>query len=84
MWSLSDSFCCGRPHLAQIAEPALVIQSLADSGVFPSDARLIYDGLGSEDKTIEMVPGDHYLQAPDGAREHVADLIVGWLKDRGG
>ncbi len=84
MWSLSDSFCCGRPHLARIVEPSLVVQSLADSGVFPSDARLIYESLGSFDKTIEMVPGDHYLQAPDGARAHVADLIVGWLRDRGG
>lgn len=84
MWSLSDSFCCGPPHLARIVEPSLVVQSLADSGVFPSDAQLIYDSLGSRDKTLAMVPGDHYLQAPDGARTHAADLIVGWLENRHG
>ena len=84
MWSLSDSFCCGGPHLNQIIEPSLVVQSLADSGVFPSDAMRIHDDLGSADKTLAMVPGDHYLQTPNDARTRVADLIVGWLEARSG
>ena len=82
MWSLSDSFCRGGLHLGQITEPSLVVQSLADSGVFPGDAKQIYDDLGSVDKGLEMVPGDHYLQTPDNAKAHVADLIVGWLEER--
>lgn len=84
MWSLSASDCRAEPHLARIREPALVVQSTADKGCFPSDARAIFDGLACSDKTLEHVPGDHYLQHPDGAREDVADLIAGWLRHRTG
>ncbi|MCZ6657918.1 MAG: alpha/beta hydrolase [Gammaproteobacteria bacterium] len=79
MWSLGDSHCRGAPHLNRIEVPALVVQSTADTGVFPSDATAIYEALASGDKHIEMVPGDHYLETPDSARDDVADLLVGWL-----
>ena len=79
MWSLKESFCKGAPHLARISEPALVIQSLADTGVFPADAKAIYDLLASTDKEMYMIKGDHYLQTPDTARDDVSDLIVAWL-----
>jgi fermentation-respiration switch protein FrsA (DUF1100 family) len=62
--------------------PSLVIQSDADTGVFPSDARAIYEGLGAQDQLLELVAGDHYLQQPGNAREEVADLIVAWLASR--
>lgn len=83
MWSLEDSFCQGEPHLKRIDEPALVIQSMADTGVFPSDAQNIYDSLASQDKEIHLVTGDHYLETPEDARDSVADLIVSWLQQRG-
>jgi len=79
MWSLKDSHCRGTPHLQRITQPALVIQSDSDNGVFPSDARAIFDALGSEKKKLEMVGGDHYLQAPETARHRVANLIAEWL-----
>jgi esterase/lipase len=59
--------------------PALVVQSLADRGVYPSDARAIFDAIGGDDKRLELVPGEHYFE--DGGRDAVADLIVGWLQD---
>ena len=80
MWSLKDSHCRGTPHLNRITQPALVVQSDADTGVFPSDAKAIYDAIGAEDKHLEMIEGDHYLQVPDNARAQVADLIADWLK----
>ena len=80
MWSLQDSHCSGTEHLSRIKQPALVIQSTGDTGVFPSDARLIFSTLGSSDKTLEMITGDHYLQHPKTARDHVADMISDWLK----
>ncbi len=83
MWSLEDSHCSGAPHLARITQPALVVQSTGDTGVFPSDARAIYDALGSDDKKLEMIPGDHYLETPDTARDDVADLIAAWLAGQG-
>ena len=84
MWSLETSQCRGIPHLRKIKLPALVIQSSADTGVFPSDARSIYEHLASRDKLLEFVPGDHYLQEPATARNDVADRIANWLNDRTG
>ncbi len=83
MWSLRESQCRGWPHLARITVPSLVIQSMGDTGVFPSDARAIHGALGSSDKLLHFMAGDHYLTAPDGAREKVAERIGGWLADHG-
>ena len=80
MWSLKDSHCRGAPHLNRITQPALVIQSDGDTGVFPRDPKAIFDELASGDKNIEMITGDHYLTTPDNARDSVADLITDWLK----
>lgn len=79
MWSLDESFCRGRPHLERITTPSLVIQSLADTGVFPSDAHEIHDALGGADKRLELMTGDHYLTEPDDARTEAADRIAAWL-----
>jgi pimeloyl-ACP methyl ester carboxylesterase len=80
MWSLRHSQCRGAPHLARIRVPSLVVQSLADTGVFPSDARAIHEALGARDKRLELVPGDHYLESPERARGDVADLIAAWVR----
>ena len=82
MWSLKDSHCSGTPYLNRITQPALVVQSKGDTGVFPSDAKAIFDELAADDKSLEMVSGDHYLQTPDNARDGVADLIADWLRAR--
>ena len=79
MWSLRDSHCRGAPHLQRITQPALVVQSTGDVGVFPSDAQAIHDALASTDKTLHMVEGDHYLEQPATARSEVADLIAAWV-----
>ncbi len=79
MWSLRESLCRGEPHLARITVPSLVIQSTADTGVFPSDAHAIHDALASTDKTLHFMVGDHYLSEPEKARTEVADHIGGWL-----
>lgn len=81
MWSLAESDCRAEPHLEAIEIPSLVIQSTADVGVFPSDARAIHRALGSGDKTLEMIGGDHYLTG-DGERDRAADLIARWIRDR--
>jgi pimeloyl-ACP methyl ester carboxylesterase len=83
MWSLRESQCCGGPHLAKIGQPSLVIQSTGDTGCFPSDAQTIHESLAAKDKTLELIPGDHYLENPGGARTQAADLIHGWLEARG-
>lgn len=83
MWSLEHSQCRAIPHLKRITAPALVVQGMADAGVFPVDAHTIHDNLASTDKTLEFIPGDHYMQKPDTARDHVGDLVADWLRARG-
>jgi hypothetical protein len=83
MWSLKESQCRGAPHLGRIRVPSLVIQSMADTGVFPSDAQSIFEALATEDKKLEFMTGDHYLTEPQGARDEVADRISGWLNGYG-
>lgn len=83
MWSLKESQCRGAPHLGRIRTPSLVIQSMADTGVFPSDAQGIHDALAADDKALQFMTGDHYLTEPEGARDEVADRISGWLSGYG-
>ena len=82
MWSLRDSQCTGAPHLGRIDVPALVLQSTADVAVFPSDAQAIFDALHTDDKQLRWIPGDHYLESPEGGRAETADLIAAWIDER--
>jgi hypothetical protein len=81
MWSLREAQTRAEPHLARIACPALVINAEADTGVFPSDARRIYDALASTDKAQVSIDSDHYFTTP-GARSEQADTIAGWITKR--
>jgi hypothetical protein len=82
MWSLETSPCRGEPHLRKFDTPALVIQSLADTGVFPTDAKKIHDFIGSQDKRLEMVKGAHYFEDAPEDRIAVADLMAGWIRSK--
>jgi pimeloyl-ACP methyl ester carboxylesterase len=81
MWSLRHSQCRGAPHLARITVPSLVVQSRADRGVYPSDARAIHAALGAADKELHLVAGEHYFE--DGGRADVAELIAAWVERHG-
>jgi hypothetical protein len=47
--------------------------------VFPSDARGIYEAIGTEAKTLELVPGAHYFEEGEDRRAEIARLLVDWL-----
>lgn len=81
MWSLRVAQTRAAPHLAQITCPALVLNAEADTGIFPSDAQQIYDGLASSDKTQVSIDTDHYFTTP-GARSEQADTIAKWIAKR--
>lgn len=81
MWSLRVAQTRAEPHLARITCPALVINADADTGVFPSDAQRIYDGLASTDKAQTSIDADHYFTNP-GARDKQADTIADWIAKR--
>jgi pimeloyl-ACP methyl ester carboxylesterase len=79
MWSLETSQCSGAAQLAKLDVPSLVVQSMADMGVFPSDARAIFAALAMPDKTLEFVPGAHYFEDSEKHRISAADLMAGWI-----
>lgn len=82
MWSLETSKCQGRPHLQKFELPALVVQGMADTGVFPQDARDIHAFLGSKDKTLELIPGAHYFEDSPEVRNTAASLVCDWARAR--
>ncbi len=82
MWSLETSKCQGGPQLAKLMLPALVVQSLGDMGVFPSDARAIFDAVASTDKRLEFVPGAHYFEDSDAHRDRAAALMLDWIEGK--
>lgn len=82
MWSLETSPCQGAPHLSKFDTPALVVQGTADTGVFPSDARKIFDFIGSRDKSIELITGAHYFEDDLAHRDAAADLMAGWIAEK--
>jgi hypothetical protein len=82
MWSLETSKCTGGPHLAKVTQPALVVQSLADTGVFPSDARALFAAIGSQDKSLELIAGAHYLEDSRAVRDAAIDLMAAWIVAR--
>ena len=84
MWSLSESQCNSEEHLGAISLPSLVVQPSMDTGVFPSDAQAIHDGLAATDKQLVELPGDHYFRGVEGARTKLADLLSGWVGERAG
>jgi pimeloyl-ACP methyl ester carboxylesterase len=79
MWSLETSQCQGPLQLAKLTVPALVVQSMADMGVFPSDARKIFDSIGSEDKVLKFFPGAHYFEDSEAHRTRAIDLMCAWI-----
>ena len=83
MWSLENaSNCQGPPQLAKLTVLALVVQSMADMGVFPSDARKIFASIASADKRLEFVPGAHYFEDREADREAAIDLNGGLIRER--
>jgi pimeloyl-ACP methyl ester carboxylesterase len=82
MWSLETSKCQGPPQLAKLNVPALVVQSTGDMGVFPSDARKIFDSIASRDKMLEMISGAHYFEDSEAHREAAIDLMAAWIDER--
>lgn len=82
MWSLSDSKCQGGQQLAKVEVPALVVQSTADMGVFPSDARAIHAALAAKDKSLELIRGAHYFEDSEQNRGAMVDLVCAWIAAR--
>jgi hypothetical protein len=82
MWSLETSKCQGGEQLAKFDLPCLVVQGMADTGVFPSDARKIHAAIGTSDKKLELITGAHYFEDSRAVRDAMADLLCDWVAGR--
>ncbi|MCK4741902.1 MAG: alpha/beta fold hydrolase, partial [Anaerolineales bacterium] len=60
-----------RPRLSKVTAPALLIHSLDDNFITPSDMQHIHDSLGSTDKRMVHVQNSNHIIPCDAAREDV-------------
>jgi pimeloyl-ACP methyl ester carboxylesterase len=83
-WGLRTTNGLAEPSLGRITVPLLVIQATADQGVFPADARSLYDAAGTADKNLQWVDGGlHFFSGQPELQRDVIDRIVAWLSQRG-
>lgn len=82
MWSLQKSKCRLEPYTAVFTVPTLVIQGTADAGVFPSDAKRIFDSIKVEDKELRMIPGSHFFDRSQEERDAVTNLVFDWISKK--
>jgi hypothetical protein len=59
-----------------------VVQGLADTGVFPSDAHKIHNSIGTSDKALQLIRGAHYFEDSRKVRDDMADLLCDWVGTR--
>jgi len=79
-WSGTSSHAEIAATGARMTLPALQITYTADNAIFPSDAQLIADSLGTEDLTRLEADGDHYGFPIEEGRDPAVEQIVGWLR----
>ncbi|KAK4502277.1 hypothetical protein PRZ48_005702 [Zasmidium cellare] len=82
MFSLEDSKARIEVSGPRFKTPTLILQGTDDVGVFPSDVRLIYDSIASEDKEIVEVPGQHFFEDSQEDVDRAADVISRWVSKR--
>ena len=90
-WSGLASNAALERTLPGVTVPTLVINALADTDIYPSEARRAFAASAARDKKLEELSGaDHYLRAVGATaatagdpRQRVAsDVIVPWLRER--
>lgn len=81
MWSLSESKTKLEVYAGSFKVPTLVIQCLSDTGVFPSDAREIFDMVVSSDKELKFLPGTHFFEDQEDLKGAVK-VIAEWVQKK--
>ena len=70
------------PYIEFIFYDALAsapLSGLADTGVFPTDARKIFENIGSADKEFHLITGAHYFEDNREERQAMAALLCDWV-----
>jgi alpha-beta hydrolase superfamily lysophospholipase len=70
-----------QAEASKISIPVLIMQGSDDRLVDPDDGQLLYDLVGSSDKTLKMYPGLHHEIFNEPERDQVFADMQAWLKD---
>ncbi|MBL6938233.1 MAG: alpha/beta hydrolase [Alphaproteobacteria bacterium] len=86
-WSSISSNATMAKCAPAVHQPACLIRYLGDNSVFDSEARRLTALLGSSEKSVFELPGNHHGRAvapgePDG-RKLAEKVCVDWLSDHG-
>jgi pimeloyl-ACP methyl ester carboxylesterase len=76
-------------NLKQISLPVLVVNSTADSGIWPSEGQGAFDSAASKDKGKAVITGGEHSLQPDGPKAGAGDqrrqftrMVVEWARKR--
>lgn len=80
-FGLSTTNGLAERTLARTSVPVLVMQSTADQGVFPADARSLYEAVPQADKELVWIEqGLHFFTGQPDLQREVVDRAVTWLE----
>lgn len=83
-WSIDGTRARTADNAPHIQVPALVIENGADDATPASHPRMIFELLGSADKTFKRIDGaTHYYQEQPELQRQVVELCRNWLNARG-
>ncbi len=82
MWSLETSKCQGETQLARFDIPSLVVQSMGDMGVFPTDAHGILDAIASPTSASPSCPARIISRTPRPIARAAVDLMGAWIAEQ--
>lgn len=73
---------CGliQDGMARITLPTMILYGTADTIVDPAGGRLLYEGIGSRDKTIESYEGFYHEILNETGKEKVMTDMLTWLE----
>ncbi|QIM47891.1 alpha/beta hydrolase [Pusillimonas sp. DMV24BSW_D] len=82
-WSINDSNADGLSCAAHISKPALVVENEADDAVPQPHPGMMFDALGSQDKTMHVIAGaTHYYKGQPEHLNQAAAILTSWMASR--
>ena len=69
-------------QISGITIPVLVMQGTADRLCDPGSSRVVYDGVGSTDKTLKLYEGFYHEVFNEPGRGQVLADVEAWLTER--
>jgi len=67
----------------RVAAPTLVVQSREDNRISVAAAERAFAKIGATEKRLEWISGASHVITVDFGREHVFELLAGWLEQHG-